>query len=30
MDVDGSRVTAYVYELVGDEVRVDKIQHSKA
>ena len=30
MDVDGSRVTAYVYELVGEEVKVDKVEYSKA
>jgi len=30
MDIDGPRVVAYVYELVGDEVKVDKIEYSKA
>ena len=29
MDVDGGRITAYVYELVGDEVRVDKVEHGR-
>ena len=30
MDIDGPRVVAYVYELVGEEVKVDKIEYSKA
>ena len=30
MDVDGPRMTAYVYELVGEEVKVDKVEYSKA
>lgn len=29
MDVNGSSLVAYVYELVGDEVKVDKIEWSK-
>mmetsp|Transcript_19457 Transcript_19457/g.48668 ORF Transcript_19457/g.48668 Transcript_19457/m.48668 type:complete len:184 (-) Transcript_19457:164-715(-) len=29
MDIDGPRVVAYVYELVDDEVKVDKIEYSK-
>lgn len=30
MDIDGPRVVAYVYELVGEEVKVDKVEYSKA
>ncbi|KAL6785312.1 VPS29 [Auxenochlorella protothecoides x Auxenochlorella symbiontica] len=29
MDIDGPRVTVYVYELHGEEVKVDKIEFSK-
>jgi hypothetical protein len=30
MDVAGDTLTAYVYELVNGEVKVDKIEHSKS
>jgi vacuolar protein sorting-associated protein 29 len=29
MDIDGSHVVAYVYELVNGEVKVDKIEFTK-
>ena len=30
IDVDGSRATCYVYELCGEEVKVEKVEYSKA
>ena len=30
MDVQAQRVVVYVYELVGEEVKVKKIEHKKA
>jgi vacuolar protein sorting-associated protein 29 len=30
MDVQQQRVVIYVYELVGEEVKVKKIEHTKA
>ena len=30
VDVDGPRATCYVYELRGEEVKVDKVEYSKA
>ena len=30
MDVDGSRATVYVYELLGEEIKVDKIEFTKS
>ncbi|CAK0786227.1 Vacuolar protein sorting-associated protein 29 [Coccomyxa viridis] len=29
MDIDGSKATVYIYELVEDEVKVDKVEFSK-
>ena len=30
MDVQQQRIVVYVYELVGDELKVKKIEHTKA
>ena len=29
LDIDGPRAVIYIYELVGDEVKVDKIEYKK-